>query len=273
MWGRSYQWPPPFFGAEGNLKFFPASLARIVRIQYIPNMSWQSYRVKVASVRLLAPEVSELTLIVMDPPALTFQAGQAVAIAVPTSKAPIRRYYSLTSSPSASDRISLLFDQGEQGIGSEFLRNQTVGQEFVIQGPFGSFCLQDDPDRELLFVATGTGIAPIRSMIVSVLENGTSQPITLLWGLRRQSDLYFIEEFKSWTHQYPHFNFILTLSQGDSRWFGHKGRVTHLLRDMKDLERYAVYVCGGRKMVSEVTALLHQRGVTRIYRERHHESS
>ncbi|MGE0478523.1 MAG: FAD-binding oxidoreductase [Nitrospirales bacterium] len=237
-------------------------------------MSWQSYRVKITSVRLLAPEVSELTLTVVDPPALTFQPGQAVAIAVPTSysKTPIRRYYSLTSPPSSSNQICLLFDQGEQGIGSEFLRNQSVGQELVIQGPFGSFFLQDDPDRELLFVATGTGIAPIRSMIATMLENGKSQPITLLWGLRRESDVYFIEEFESWAAKYPYFSFILTLSQGDSQWSGHKGRVTDLLRDMKDLERFAVYVCGGRKMVAEVTDLLHQRGVTRIYRERHHES-
>ncbi len=237
-------------------------------------MSWQSYRVKIASVRMLASEVSELTLTVVDPPVLTFHPGQAVAIAVPTShsKAPIRRYYSLTSPPSSSNRVCLLFDRGEQGIGSEFLRNQSVGQELIIQGPFGSFCLQDDPDRELLFVATGTGIAPIRSMIASILENGKSQPITLLWGLRRESDIYYSEEFESWTAQYPHFTFMLTLSQGGSCWSGHKGRVTHLLQDMKDLERFAVYVCGGRKMVAEVTTLLHQRGVTRIYRERHHES-
>ncbi|MDR4493225.1 MAG: ferredoxin--NADP reductase [Nitrospirales bacterium] len=237
-------------------------------------MSWQSYRVKIASVRMLVPDVSELTLTVVDPPALTFQPGQAIAIAVPTShsEAPIRRYYSLTSAPSSSNRVCLLFDQGEQGIGSEYLRNQSVGQELVIQGPFGSFCLQDDPDRELLFIATGTGIAPIRSMIASMLENGRSQPVTLLWGLRRESDIYFFEEFESWTVQYPQFSFTLTLSQGGNQWPGHKGRVTQLLRDMKNLERYAVYVCGGRKMVREVTALLHQRGVTRIYRERHHES-
>ena len=94
-------------------------------------MSGQSYRVKIASVRMLAPEVSELTLTVVDPPVLTFQPGQAVAIAVPTShaKVPIRRYYSLTSPPSSSNRVCLLFDRGEQGIGSEFLRNQSVGQE------------------------------------------------------------------------------------------------------------------------------------------------
>ena len=109
-------------------------------------------------------------------------------------------------------------------------------------------------------------------MIASILENGKSQPVTLLWGLRRESDVYYVEEFESWTSRYSHFTFMLTLSQGGSRWAGRKGRVTHLLHEMKGLERYAVYVCGGRKMVAEVTTLLHQRGVTRIYRERHHES-
>ena len=239
-------------------------------------MTWKSYKGKITSIRLLAPKVSELVLTLVDPPSLKFQPGQAVAITVPTShpETSIRRYYSLASPPSSAHQVSLLFDQGEQGIASEFLRNQSVGGELVLEGPFGSFCLQDDSVRdELLFVATGTGIAPIRSMIATLLEANVSRPIRLLWGLRRECDVYYLEEFQSWAAQYPHFSFTLTLTQAESQWSGCRGRVTHVLDGMNHLDRVAAYVCGGRKMVTEVTTLLHRRGVARVYHERHHEAN
>lgn len=236
-------------------------------------MSWQSYKATIASIRSLAPNVSELVLTLVDPPTLSFKAGQAVAISVPVSPSapPLRRYYSLASPPSASHQVRLLLDQGEQGIVSEFLRNQPVGGELLLEGPFGSFCLEDHAQPAWLFVATGTGIAPFRAMIATLLEMGISQPITLLWGLRRECDVYYREELESWAVRYPQFSFILTLSQADHHWTGSKGRVTHILEGMDQVERCAVFVCGGRKMVAEVTALLHKRGVTHVYRERHHD--
>jgi len=238
-------------------------------------MTWQSYRAKIASIRLLAPEAFELVLTLVDPPRLNFQPGQAVAIPVPASfsKTPIRRYYSLASPPSSSAKISLLCDQGEQGIASQFLRNQSVGEELVFEGPFGSFCLRNNPKQDLLFVATGTGIAPIRSMITTLLENGLSQPITLVWGLRREWDLYFVEEFERWANRYANFSFILTLTKAESQWAGARGRVTQVLKGMEHLDRFTAYVCGGKNMVMEVTALLHERGVSHVYHERHHDAT
>lgn len=233
----------------------------------------QSYKVKISSIRPLTAEVFELILQLVDPPNLQFQPGQAIAITVPSSsssKFPVRRYYSLASPPSSLGTLCLLFKKGEQGIGSQFLRNHTVGEELVVEGPFGSFCLQEDPGRELLFVATGTGIAPIRSMLVALLERGTSQPCSLLWGLRRESDIYYLEEFERLAAQHPQFSFILTLSQGGRDWLGHKGRVTHFLERFSQVDRLAVYVCGSRRMVTEVIGLLRQRGVSRLYREHHH---
>lgn len=248
-------------------------LASEEKIQYISCMGSGTYKVEISSIRSLTPDVHELALKIVDPPALEFQPGQAISINVPSSSAdkPIRRYYSVSSPPSSSDRICLLFNQGERGVGSRFLRNHSVGQELEIEGPFGSFYLQDTPDRPLLFVATGTGIAPLRSMMATLLENGTTQPMTLLWGLRRECDVYFREEFEAWTVRYPQFSFMLTLSRAGPDWHGYKGRVTHYLNEMTHLERFAVYVCGGSKMVAEVTGLLRRRGVTFVYRERHHD--
>ncbi len=248
-------------------------LARSGEIQYIAGMETRSYRVKIAGIRPLTAEVHELALKVMEPPSLTFRPGQSIAITIPSpsSHQAVRRYYSVSSPPSVRDHISLVFNGGEQGVGTQFLRNQVLGQELMVEGPFGSFYLQDDPDQKLLFVATGTGIAPIRSMIATVLENGRTQPMTLLWGLRCEADIYFLEELEAWSSRFPQFSYILTLSQPGTQWRGERGRVTRILETMENVDECAVYVCGGRKMVAEVIALLHQRGVSRIYRERFHD--
>lgn len=221
--------------------------------------------------RPLTAEVFELILQVRGPHLLQFQPGQAIALTVPSSsEVPVRRYYSLASPPSPSGKLCLLFKKGDQGVGSQFLRKRCVGEELVVEGPYGAFCLQDDPGRKLLFVAAGTGIAPIRSMIASLLERGTAQSCSLLWGLRRESDIYYREEFEELAAQHPHFSFILTLSQGGRNWPGYKGRVTDFLERLPQVEQLAVYVCGSRRMVNEVIGLLHQRGVSRVYREQHH---
>ncbi|MEZ4346245.1 MAG: FAD-binding oxidoreductase [Nitrospirales bacterium] len=236
-------------------------------------MTWQTYKAKIESIRMLAPNISELVLTLLDPPVLRFQSGQAMAVTIPASfsEIPTRRYYSLVSPQSSARQICLLFDQGEQGVGSQFLRCQPVGAELILEGPFGTFGLQENFERDLLFVATGTGIAPIRSMIATLLENAMPRCITLLWGLRRECDVYYLDEFEAWASHYPQFSFVLTLTQAEAQWTGSRGRVTQVLEEMPHLEQFTAYVCGGRKMVKDVTALLYERGVVQVYRERHHD--
>jgi CDP-4-dehydro-6-deoxyglucose reductase len=142
-----------------------------------------------------------------------------------------------------------------------------------MSGPYGSFTLQHDLDRELFFVGTGTGIAPLWSMMATLLAQQSSQPITLLWGLRCETDRYYLQELESWKTQYQNFSYVLTLSQPSSAWQGEIGRVTDLLQALSIVDHLAVYVCGNRMMVKEVTDLLNQKGDCLIYRERHHGNS
>jgi NAD(P)H-flavin reductase len=233
------------------------------------------FRATVFKLRHLTQDVRELTLKLVDPPTMNFLPGQSIAISFPeeTSGQAFVRYYSLASLPSSSHHLVLLFNISEQGKGAAFLSEHSVGEELVFSGPFGSFHLHHDPGRELIFIGTGTGIAPLWSMIGSLLEKSCSQSMILIWGLRSESDIYYWEELQQWADRHSNFSFILTLSQAGQNWRGRRGRVTHLLKQFSRVDHVAAYICGNDQMVAEVTGLLRQKGDCLIYRERHHEDS
>jgi len=243
------------------------------RFSTFPGMSPRKFRAKVLRIRHLTIDVREVTLKLVDPPMLAFLPGQSIALTIPdgVSGQSSLRYYSLASLPNSSSQLVLLFNAGDHGKGATFLLKHSVGEELPFSGPFGSFHLHDDPERDLLFIGTGTGIAPLWSMIASLLEVSYSQPMTLLWGLRSESDIYYMEELQRWADRHSNFSFILTLSQPGQNWRGKTGRVTHLLQEFPQVDHLAAYVCGNRKMVAEVSALLRNKGVCPIYRERHDE--
>ncbi|WP_342348759.1 FAD-binding oxidoreductase [uncultured Nitrospira sp.] len=231
------------------------------------------FRAKVLCVRHLTQDVRELILELVDIPSLEFLPGQSIAVNIPDGASGLSflRYYSLTSLPSSSHQLVLLFNAGEHGNSAACVLEYSVGHELECSGPFGSFHLHEDPERDLLFIGTGTGIAPLWSMLSSLFEQSCSQPMTLLWGLRSESDIYYLDELQKWADCYKNFSFNLTLSKPAHHWRGKTGRVTHLLQEFPDVDHLAVYVCGNRKMVTDVTSLLQRKGICPVYRERHHE--
>jgi len=237
-------------------------------------MAVRPFRAKVLKIRHLTKVIREMTLEMLEPLELPFQPGQSVAVTVPdpNSGSSLLRYYSLASPPS-SKHLVLLLNSHDRGKGSTFLLENEIGASLEMSGPYGSFTLQHDMDRELFFVGTGTGIAPLWSMMATLLAQPSSQPITLLWGLRCESDRYYLQELELMKNQYENFSYVLTLSQPSAAWQGETGRVTDLLQALSVVDHMAVYVCGNRMMVKEVTDLLNKKGECVIYRERHHGNS
>ncbi|WDT72007.1 MAG: hypothetical protein MPW14_02000 [Candidatus Manganitrophus sp.] len=129
--------------------------------------------------------------------------------------------------------------------------------------PLGYFTVKEAA-TSLLFVATGTGIAPIKSMIVHLLRSGSRRPMTLYWGLRSEIDLYYQEEFTSLAKEYPFFKYFVTLSRPTDAWNGLKGRVTSLLPGLiQTVENLDAYLCGNGEMIKEVRTLLIEKGMPR----------
>jgi CDP-4-dehydro-6-deoxyglucose reductase, E3 len=231
------------------------------------------FQAHVSRIRDLTHDVRELDLTLDHPQTMAFKAGQFISFEVPKEgvPVPVTRPYSIASPPSVSDRVTLLFNLVEGGPGSTYLYRLKERDAVTFKGPAGSFFLREDPAKHLLFVATGTGIAPFRSMLLTQFERKTDQPVTLFWGLRYERDLYYQDELADWAARYPAFSFVTTLSQPGPEWPGAKGRVTALVEEritaVRDL---AVYLCGNGAMIKDVTALIQAKGLCPIYREKYY---
>lgn len=231
----------------------------------------QLFTAQVSHIVALTHDVREIELRLIDPPEMTFQAGQFVSFEILQDGMlkPVTRPYSIATPPSRRDRISLVLNLVKHGPGSSYLFGLGEGDKVRFKGPAGSFRLRDDGTKDLLFIATGTGIAPIRSMVLSQLERDAGRPVTLFWGLRSRRDLYYQDEFAALAARHPHCTFVTTLSRPDAGWHGASGRVTQLVQDrIATVSNLAVYVCGNGAMIKDVTALLHAKGLCPIHREK-----
>ena len=234
-------------------------------------MPLQLFRATVCRVRDLTHDVRELDLRLAEPPQIAFKAGQFLSFEVGRDalQRTIIRPYSIASPPGRPDVITLLFNLVPGGPGSTYLFSLKEGDETQFKGPTGAFYLRDDLTRDHLFVATGTGIAPIRSMLFALAERGFPRPVTLYWGLRSQRDLYYQDDLAALAH--PNFAPLTTLSRPEDGWPGERGRVTRLVEErIASVKNLAVYLCGNEGMLKDVTAVLQKKGLCPIYREKYY---
>jgi len=236
-------------------------------------MPLQLFQVQVERIRDLTHDVREIELRLKEPPAIAFKAGQFVSFEVGRDalNRTIVRPYSIASQPSQRERVLLLLNLVPGGPGSTYLFSLRVEDETQFKGPTGAFYLRDDPARDILFVATATGIAPLRSMLYALSERGFPRPVTLYWGLRSQRDLYYKDELEALASAHPNFSFITTLSRPEDGWTGERGRVTPLVEArIASVQNLAVYLCGNEGMIKDVTAVLQKKGLCPIYREKYY---
>jgi ferredoxin-NADP reductase len=228
----------------------------------------------VAEIKKLTYDVKEISLKLIDPPKVEFIAGQYISIEVTEIKEGHARLnnrpYSIVSPPEESEVLKLCVNLVSGGPGSGYLHALNPGDKVAFLYPMGYFTVHDEATTSLLFVATGTGIAPIKSMILHLLRSGRTRPMTLYWGVRKEEDLYYQEEFASLAEQYPFFKYFTTLSRPSAGWRGMRGRVTeHLPEGIGSVENLEAYLCGNGEMIKEVRSLLIEKGIVR--KSIHHE--
>ena len=135
---------------------------------------------------------------------------------------------------------------------SNFLCDMKEGQEINCLGPFGDFILRP-PIRDTIFIATGTGIAPFRSMLHWVLADPSrhnNRNFFLLFGSRTEKDIYYHQEFLQLAAQHTNFDYLPTLSRGCPEWNGLRGYVQeHVPGIVKGRSDMIAYICGLDKMI------------------------
>jgi len=197
----------------------------------------------------------------IEPNKIEFVAGQYLNIKV--EEKGTRRSYSILSTPDVDHSVTLLADLSPGGVGSGFLKTIQPGDEVELLAPLGRFVV-DQQDEKYLFVATGSGIVPIMSMINDLLiEKNTKKQVRLHWGMRYESDVFWLDNLERLTREYPNFVFDLVLSKPNDGWQLCWGRVTDCLRrDIEDASSWSAYLCGNNNMLDDVRKLLIERGMS-----------
>ncbi|HVM93013.1 MAG TPA: FAD-dependent oxidoreductase [Terriglobales bacterium] len=176
----------------------------------------------------------------------------------------ITRAYSLASPPS-NGHIAFCLNRVQDGFMSNHLCSLSEGDEITFQGPFGNFILHP-PMRDTIFIATGTGIAPFRSMLQWLLsdpERHQGKQLWLLFGARTENDLCYREEFERLAARHANFHFLPTLSRGTPGWPGLRGYVQDHVKDIvgeRNKDDMHAYICGLAKMVKANRELLNDLG-------------
>lgn len=232
----------------------------------------QDFTATVSRVRDLTHDVREIALSLTGPASIRFLPGQFVSFEVDRpGRLPATRSYSIASPPGRDGSIELLVNRVEGGPGSGYLFGLREGDTTSFRGPLGSFTLHDGT-RDLLFVATGTGIAPLRSMLWTLADSASTRPITLFWGLRSERDLYYQDELEQLRARLPGFAYVTTLSRPAGEWTGSIGWVSALVEQrVPDVDNIDAYLCGNAAMIRDVREILRARGLCPIHTEQYYD--
>jgi ferredoxin-NADP reductase len=190
--------------------------------------------------------------------AIRFEGGQFVAVKVPNGT---KKLYSFASPPSgllSPNEFELCVKYLPGGAGSEYLAKLKAGDFMEVWGPYGDFVYETDPSRSVCFIATGSGIAPMRSIVLSEqFQKDPPLSATLLFGARDHSDILYPGDFEK-----AGCDVIYALSQAsttNAQTF--KGRITAYLESLPkhtDFRTTDFYLCGNSEMIADVTTILTQ---------------
>ncbi len=221
-----------------------------------------TFDLRLTQSRRLSPSVRELVFERADGQPFVFQAGQWVSLVLPLPDGEGRRAYSIASAPDGSARLAIAVTRVEGGPGSTFLHELPEGATLRAIGPQGFFTRPRGVIHPTLFVGTGTGVTPLRSMILDALAAGDTSPMTLVFGVRNPEDRLYIDELEAIAGQHANFRLEVTLSKPPSGWAARTGYVqTHVEELWRDLEAKNAgpphaYICGLERMVGSVRELL-----------------
>ena len=206
---------------------------------------------RIEKIELAAPDVAILSLKLPANERLQFLAGQYVDVLL---REGARRSFSLASAPHDDGFLQLHVRHMPGGLFTDPLfRDLPVKQILRIEGPHGAFYLRETSDKPMIFVAGGTGFAPVKSVIEHAFHLGTEREMVLYWGVRSLCDLYLPGLPGEWQRAHPNFTFIPVLSnpQPEDHWPGRVGLVHQaVLDDFPDLAACQVYACGAPAMIA-----------------------
>lgn len=193
----------------------------------------------------------------------TFKPGQFVMLDLPIESKITNRSYSIASAPGDDNIFELIIVLNPPGLGTPHMwETFKVGHQVPVAGPLGKFVLPEVIDTDICFIATGTGIAPLRSMLHHIINHDLStKNIYMVFGNRTYADVLYHIEMGALSAKFPQFTFIPVLSRADENWQGRRGYVHHVYEEIFEDKRPATFwLCGWKSMIMEARERLTAMG-------------
>ncbi|MDE1005718.1 MAG: FAD-binding oxidoreductase [Paraburkholderia fungorum] len=215
---------------------------------------------RISGIRALSRDVTHLTLMLPAEAALRYRPGQYMNVLLEDGSG---RSFSMASAAEGG-QIDFHVRKIPGGhFTDRVIAGLKVGDSLEVELPLGTFRLHAEDYRPLLMVATGTGLAPLKAMLESLMDDPDCPPVSLYWGGRTSADLYFHDEIAQWAQRLYEFRYVPVLSRADERWAGRRGYVQHAVcDDYADLSEHAVYLCGSPAMIADAKRAFISQGAS-----------
>jgi Na+-transporting NADH:ubiquinone oxidoreductase subunit F len=227
----------------------------------------REYRGVVEGIRDLTHDIKQLRLRLVAPERIDFAAGQYIQLETPVYgdlAEPVYRAYSMSSPPDEPGAIELIIRRVPDGICTTWVFTLLAeGDEVTFNGPYGEFRLTDT-DREMIWIAGGSGMAPFWSIVRDMKRRGLARKCTYFFGAVARRDLFLVDELRRLEEELDWFTFIPALSDPapEDRWAGQTGLITEVVdRHVSDGSGLEAYLCGSPGMIDAAIEVLRAKGV------------
>lgn len=228
----------------------------------------QEFICEVESITDMTYDIKRLRMKIPEGQQINFKAGQFMQFySKPYGKVKEEafRAYSISSKSSEHDHVELLIRLVPGGLVTGYVHTALKeGDKVRLSGPYGDFYLRGNCD-ELIMIAGGSGLAPIRSLVYDVIEKGLPHKMRFFFGANTLRDLYYMDEFAAIQKEHPQFTFIpcLAFPKPEDNWTGDTGFVTVALDNQVDTgENKEAYLCGSPGMLDACIKVLKSKGFT-----------
>ncbi len=227
----------------------------------------KEYLTEVVSLVDLTYDIKQVILRLIESAEITFRAGAYIQFEVPEyelTPEPVYRAYSMASQPSRKNEVELEIRLVPNGLCTTYVfEHLKAGDRVTINGPYGEFHLSDT-DKDIVFIAGSSGMAPIKSILYDMLEKNIDRRARYFFGARAVRDLFLVDEMKELEKKFRNFKFIPALSEPlpEDNWMGETGLITEVLdRNLDSGDNIEAYLCGSPGMIDASIAVLTNKGV------------
>jgi ferredoxin-NADP reductase len=230
-------------------------------------MDW--YKAKIVDIKPETNYIKRFFIQIPDMNQVSYIPGQYIQINFPIESKKTYRQYSIAAPPAGNNIVELLIVLDPKGLATNYMFNEVdLGSELQVSRVMGNFVMPDKIERDMCFISTGTGLAPLRAMYLEILNKGlTDKKIDVVFGTRFKKDLIYKDEIKHLEEKHPNFKFYPVLSREDSvDWNGYKGYVHNVYKELypgPDKRPADFYICGWKEMVRETRQSLMNFGYER----------